>query len=63
MRNLGGGKLTGVITGLPSRGFSFTPSVSYPYTNILPGPAWVYIGKFNFDPSDALPANARSIFE
>lgn len=62
VRNLGGGKLSGAITGLPDRGFSFTPSATYPYMNITPAMSWVYVGKFNFDPSDALPASAIAVF-
>lgn len=62
VRNIGGGNLSGVITGLPDRGFSFTPNASYPYTNITPAMSWVLVGKFNFDPSDALPASAVAYF-
>lgn len=62
VRNTGGGKLSGVVTGLPDRGFSFTPNANYPYANITPAMGWVKIGKVNFDPADALPADADIIF-
>ncbi len=63
VRNTGSGFLSGQLTGgLPARGFTFIPNAGYPYANITPAMSWVQIGKFRFEPSDALPAEAYPVF-
>ena len=62
VQNTGGGKLTGTLTGLPDRGFTFIPNANYPYTNITSAMGWVNIGTFRFEPSDDLAADAYALF-